>query len=180
MFDEKTGDERLRYTFPRQDHGEGLCLSDYFEPAGGRGVDHVAFMAVTVGQEVSRIAKDWYDSGKYQDYFYLHGLGVESAEALAEYFHQRLRQEWGIAGDDATEIRKLFKTHYRGCRYAFGYPACPDLEDQTKLFELIRPEVVGISLTEQFQLEPEQSTTALVVHHPAAKYFNVHRTPVGV
>jgi 5-methyltetrahydrofolate--homocysteine methyltransferase len=98
------------------------------------------------------------------------------AEALAEYFHKQLREEWGIAQDDSPEIRKLFKKHYRGCRYAFGYPACPNLEDQAKLFELLEPERIGLHLSEQFQLEPEQSTTALVVHHPAAKYFNVTRS----
>jgi 5-methyltetrahydrofolate--homocysteine methyltransferase len=98
------------------------------------------------------------------------------AEALAELFHKRLREEWGIAGDDSPVIQKLFKKHYRGCRYSFGYPACPNLEDQAKLFELLEPERIGLHLSEQFQLEPEQSTTALVVHHPAAKYFNVTRS----
>jgi 5-methyltetrahydrofolate--homocysteine methyltransferase len=110
------------------------------------------------------------------DYLYLHGLGVESAEALAEWFHRQLRREWGIGGDDSPSIPKLFKKHYRGCRYAFGYPACPALEDQAKLFKLLDPERIGLTLSEQFQLEPEQSTTALVVHHPQAKYFNVTRT----
>src|SRR5207253_2203785 len=97
-----------------------LCLSDYVAPAeGGRAVDHVAFMAVTMGREVTKVAQEWYAAGKYQDYLYLHGLGVESAEALAELFHQQLRREWGIAGDDAADVRKLFKKHYRGCRYSF-------------------------------------------------------------
>ena len=106
---------------------------------------------------------------------YLHGLGVESAEALAEFFHRELRREWGIAAYDASDVRKLFKGHYRGCRYAFGYPACPRLEDQQQLFELIEPQRIGLELSEQFQLEPEQSTTAIVFHHPEAKYFNVAR-----
>jgi 5-methyltetrahydrofolate--homocysteine methyltransferase len=100
---------------------------------------------------------------------------VETAEALAELWHQRLRAEWGIGGQDAGDVRKLFKKHYRGCRYSFGYPACPDLEDQVKLFELLEPGRIGLRLSEQFQLEPEQSTTALVAHHPQAKYFNVTR-----
>ena len=130
---------------------------------------------MTVGREVTRVAKKWYDSGRYQDYLFLHGLGVESAEALAECFHRQLRLEWGIGGDDSHEVRKLFKGHYRGCRYSFGYPACPNLEDQAGLFQLIEPERVGITPSEQFQLEPEQSTTAIVVHHPRAKYFNVSR-----
>jgi 5-methyltetrahydrofolate--homocysteine methyltransferase len=167
--------ERLRFAFPRQDHGEFLCLSDYFAPGEGEAADVVAFMAVTMGPEVTRRAKELFDAGRYTDYLYLHGLGVESAEALAEYWHKRLREEWGIAGRDAADVRKLFKKHYRGCRYSFGYPACPDLEDQVKLFELLDPGRIGLSLSEQFQLEPEQSTTALVAHHPQAKYFNVTR-----
>ncbi len=165
--------ERLRFTFPRQDGGEFLCLSDYFASNGGEAADVVAFMAVTMGPEVSRRAKELFDAGKYTDYLYLHGLGVESAEALAEFWHRQIRAEWGIGGDDAADIRKLFKKHYRGCRYSFGYPACPVLEDQAKLFDLLGPERIGLALSEQFQLEPEQSTTAVIVHHPAAKYFNV-------
>jgi 5-methyltetrahydrofolate--homocysteine methyltransferase len=169
--------ERLRYTFPRQDHGEYLCLSDYTRPAaGGTAVDHVGFMAVTVGPEVTRRCHELKED-RYEDYLYLHGLGVESAEALAEYWHRQLRREWGIAGDDATDdVRKLFKKHYRGCRYSFGYPACPDLEDQAKLFQLLDPGRIGLVLSEQFMLEPEQSTTAVVMHHPKARYFNVTRS----
>jgi len=168
---------RTVFDFPRQDFGEFLCLSDYVEPLrDGRAVDYVAFMAVTMGREVTRVAHEWYQAGKYQDYLYLHGLGVECAEALAEMFHQQLRREWGIGEADSPHIQKLFKGHYRGNRYSFGYPACPALEDQKQLFALIDPTRVGITLSEQFQLEPEQSTTALVVHHPDAKYFNTVRT----
>ena len=167
---------RQTFDFPRQDHGDYLCLSDYVEPArDGLAADHVGFMAVTMGSEVTRIAHEWYTAGKYQDYLYLHGLGVESAEALAEFFHRELRREWGFGGDDSPRIEKLFKGHYRGCRYAFGYPACPSLDDQVQLFELIEPGRIGLTLSEQFQLEPEQSTTAIVLHHPKAKYFNVAR-----
>src|SRR5262249_37735321 len=137
--DRKT--ERLRFTFPRQDFAEHRCLSDYFT----NDADVVALMAVTVGSEVSRRAKALFDAGKYTDYLYLHGLGVETAEALAEYWHKRIRAEWGIGGDDAAEIAKLFKKQYRGCRYSFGYPACPDLEDQVKLFDLLEPERIGLS-----------------------------------
>jgi 5-methyltetrahydrofolate--homocysteine methyltransferase len=177
IFDEGGSTERLRFSFPRQDDAEHLCLADYFRPnEAGRASDVVAFMAVTVGPEVTRRALALYEAGAYKDYLYLHGLGVESAEALAECFHKRLRQEWGIAGEDAADVRKLFKKHYRGCRYSFGYPACPTLEDQAKLFELLEPERIGITLSEQFQLDPEQSTTALVAHHPQAKYFNVTRS----
>jgi 5-methyltetrahydrofolate--homocysteine methyltransferase len=128
-----------------------------------------------MGREVTKVAKAWFDAGEFREYFYLHGFGVECAEALAEYFHQQLRREWGIGADDSPEVRKLFKGHYRGCRYSFGYPACPNLEDQKPLFDLIDPTRVGITLSEQFQLEPEQSTTAIVMHHPDAKYFNVTR-----
>jgi 5-methyltetrahydrofolate--homocysteine methyltransferase len=170
--------ERLRFTFPRQEGGEGLCLSDYFAPERRAATDVAVFMAVTMGPEVSRRARQLFDEGSYSDYLFLHGLGVETAEALAEMWHQKVRHEWGIAGDDAEDIRKLFKKHYRGCRYSFGYPACPALEDQVKLFELLQPERIGLALSEQFQLEPEQSTTAVVVHHPAAKYFNIATTRV--
>ncbi len=167
---------RVTFEFPRQDFGDYLCLSDYVEPArDGKAIDYVAFMAVTVGHEVTVACNRLRAADKYQDYLFLHGLGVESAEALAELFHKQLRAEWGIAGEDSPEIRKLFKGHYRGRRYAFGYPACPNLEDQAPLFTLIDPTRVGITLTEQFQLEPEQSTTAIVFHHPSAKYFNVNR-----
>lgn len=169
------------FEFPRQEFAERLCLSDYIEPLqDGKPVDHVGFMAVTMGHEVSRRAMELKESGQYKDYLYLHGLSVEAAEALAEYFHQQMRQEWGIGNQDSTEIRKLFKGHYRGRRYAFGYPACPNLEDQTGLFQLIKPEEVGITLTEQFLLEPEQSTTAIVFHHPDAKYFNIERNSSAI
>jgi 5-methyltetrahydrofolate--homocysteine methyltransferase len=176
IFESDGETERLRFTFPRQDHGDYLCLSDYFRPGEGQAKDVVAFFGVTMGDEVSRRAKEHFEANRYTEYYYLHGLGVESAEALAELFHKRLREEWGIAGDDSPVVQKLFKKHYRGCRYAFGYPACPNLEDQAKLFALLDPERIGLRLSEQFQLEPEQSTTALVVHHPAAKYFNVTRS----
>lgn len=176
MFEDDGVTPRESFDFPRQDHGEYLCLADYVEPLrDGRAVDYVGFMAVTMGREVTKVAHDWYTAGKYQDYMFLHGLGVESAEALAEFFHKQLRAEWGIGGDDSPVVRKLFKGHYRGCRYSFGYPACPNLEDQAQLFRLIDPTRVGITLSEQFQLEPEQSTTAIVLHHPDAKYFNVAR-----
>jgi 5-methyltetrahydrofolate--homocysteine methyltransferase len=165
--------ERLRFTFPRQRNGESLCLSGFFANSDSGKTDVVALMAVTVGHEVSRRTHELFAENHFQDYLFLHGLGVESAEALAEYFHQQVRRELGIAGDDASEILKLFRKHYRGCRYSFGYPACPELEDQVKLFELLNPERIGLTLSESFQLDPEQSTTALVVHHPQAKYFNV-------
>ena len=168
--------EKLRFEVPRQDWGDHLCLADYVEPAlDGRAVDYLAFMAVTAGEEVTRACNALRAADKYTDYLYLHGLGVEFAEALAEHFHQELRKEWGIAAEDSADVGKLFKGHYRGRRYAFGYPACPNLDDQAGLFELIEPGRIGITLTEHFLLEPEQSTTALVFHHPNAKYFTVRR-----
>jgi 5-methyltetrahydrofolate--homocysteine methyltransferase len=163
--------EWLRFSFPRQDHADGLCLSDYFSEES----DAIALMAVTVGHEVSRRAKALFEADRYTDYLYLHGLGVETAEALAEYWHKHVRMVWGIGGNDAADIARLLKKDYRGCRYSFGYPACPDLEEQVKLFELLEPQRIGLALSEQFQLEPEQSTTALIVHHPAARYFNITR-----
>ena len=178
IFEDDRKTPRQAFEFPRQDFADFLCLSDYVEPMrDGLAADHVGFMAVTAGHEVSRRCKELLAADKYQDYLFLHGLGVETAEALAELFHQMMRQEWGIGDDDSTEIRKLFKGHYRGRRYAFGYPACPNLDDQTGLFKLIEPQRAGITLTEQFLLEPEQSTTAIVFHHPEAKYFNVDRGP---
>jgi 5-methyltetrahydrofolate--homocysteine methyltransferase len=180
VYQEDGRTERLRFTFPRQDGGEFLCLSDYFAQNDGSAADVVAFMAVTMGDEVSRRAKVHFEAGRYTEYLYLHGLGVEAAEALAELWHKRVREELGIAGDDAANVRQLFKKHYRGCRYSFGYPACPNLEDQAKLFELLRPERIGLALSEQYQLEPEQSTTAVILHHPAAKYFNIAMSRAGV
>ncbi len=165
-----------QFKFPRQDFADFLCLSDYVEPlTDGKPVDYIGMMAVTVGHEVTKRCNQLRDANKYQDYLFLHGLGVESAEAFAEYFHRHLRAEWGIGGKDSPTIQKLFKGHYRGRRFAFGYPACPRLEDQTGLFALIDPTQVGITLTEHFMLDPEQSTTAIVFHHPNAKYFNVKR-----
>jgi 5-methyltetrahydrofolate--homocysteine methyltransferase len=164
------------FPFPRQEYGDFLCLSDYVEPLkDGVPVDYVGLMAVTVGHEVTKACNKLRAENKYQDYLFLHGLGVESAEAFAEFFHKRMRAEWGFGDKDSPTIQKLFKGHYRGRRYAFGYPACPNLDDQTGLFKLIDPTRVGITLTEQFLLEPEQSTTAIVFHHPNAKYFNVKR-----
>ena len=136
-------------------------------------MDYAAFQLVTAGSEVSRLERELFAKGDYQDYLYVHGMGVETAEALAEYWHKQVRTEWGIAGEDAPEIKLLFSTKYRGCRYSFGYPACPNLEDQRQLFELLQPNDIGVELTEEFMLVPEQSTSAIVCHHPEAKYFNI-------
>ncbi|MFL5341605.1 MAG: methionine synthase [Gemmataceae bacterium] len=173
IFDDDRRTERTRFTFPRQDGGESLCLSDYFLTADSGRTDVVALMAVTVGPEVSRRAQELFAANRYQDYLFLHGLGVETAEALAEYWHARVRSEIGFGAQDPDGLDDILKVNYRGCRYSFGYPACPELADQTKLFELLHAERIGLALSESFQLEPEQSTTALVVHHPQAKYFNI-------
>jgi 5-methyltetrahydrofolate--homocysteine methyltransferase len=132
-----------------------------------------ASFVVTVGTNASDKAHKLFKDNAYSDYLYLHGLSVETAEALAEYWHRRMREELNIAGEDAPEIREWFHQKYHGGRYSFGYPACPNLNDQTKLFELLNPKRINVSLTEEYQLVPEQSTSAIVVHHPEAKYFNV-------
>lgn len=163
--------EIQRFTFPRQREGRKLCISDFFEPVNSGKTDVIGFSVVTVGDRASRETKKLFEAGDYTKYLYLHGLSVETAEALAEYVHREIRRELGIVGDDSPRITDLFHQKYRGSRYSFGYPACPNLEDQTKLFAILRPEDIGVSLTDTFQIEPEQSTSAVVVHHPAAKYF---------
>jgi 5-methyltetrahydrofolate--homocysteine methyltransferase len=135
--------------------------------------DVVAFQAVTIGSRASEKAREWFEDTHYQDYLYLHGLGVEMAEALAEYTHKRIRAELGFAGEEARDIGAMLTQGYRGSRYSFGYPACPRLEDQAAIFGLLGAERIGLSLSEEFQIHPEQSTSALVVHHPKAKYFGV-------
>lgn len=169
IFEEHQKTERLRFTFPRQRDGKRLCISDFFSPT----LDTVAFHIVTVGGEVSHYERELFQKGEFQDYLFVHGMGVESAEALAEYWHKQIRHELGIDQDDPEDKKLLFSAKYHGARYSFGYPACPNLEDQAKLFELLKPEQIGIELTEEFMLNPEQSTSAIIVHHPDAKYFNV-------
>jgi 5-methyltetrahydrofolate--homocysteine methyltransferase len=165
--------ERVRFSFPRQPAGKHLCLADYFASRDSGRMDVVAFHLVTVGRRASQYSQELFKSDNYSDYLYFHGLSVETAEALAEFWHKRIRQELGIAGEDAPEVSKLFHQQYQGSRYSVGYPACPDLEDQQKLFELLDPSRIEVELTEEFQLEPEQSTSAIIVHHPEAKYFNI-------
>ena len=165
--------ERVRFTFPRQPAGKHLCLADFFASRESGRMDVVAFHLVTVGRRASEYAHELFKSDNYTDYLYFHGLSVESAEALAEMWHQVIRQELGIAEFDAGELTKLFRQQYQGSRFSFGYPACPNLEDQEKLFELLDPGRIDVSLTEEFQLEPEQSTSAIIMHHPEAKYFSI-------
>jgi len=166
--------ELLRFTFPRQREGRRLCISDFFSARASGRMDVIGLSLVTIGPKASVETQRLFEGGEYTKYLYLHGLSVETAEALAEFHHKKMREELGIAGEDAPEIRDLFHQKYRGSRFSFGYPACPNLEDQTKLFALLKPEEnVGVRLTSGFLLEPEQSTSAIVVHHPGAKYFVV-------
>ncbi|HXM61536.1 MAG TPA: methionine synthase [Terriglobales bacterium] len=166
--------ELLRFTFPRQREGRKLCISDFFAPKSSGKMDVLGLSLVTIGSKASEETQRLFEGGEYTRYLYLHGLSVETAEALAEYLHKKMREELGIGGEDSSHIRDLFHQKYQGSRYSFGYPACPNLEDQTKLFALLHPEEnVGVKLTTGFLLEPEQSTSAIVVHHPQAKYFVV-------
>ncbi|MFN2500161.1 MAG: vitamin B12 dependent-methionine synthase activation domain-containing protein, partial [Pyrinomonadaceae bacterium] len=165
--------ERLRFTFPRQPASKHLCLADFFASVESGRMDVVAFHLVTMGRRASEYAHELFKSDNYANYLYFHGLSVEGAEALAEFWHKRIREELGIADDDAADINKLFRQQYQGSRFSFGYPACPNLEDQAKLFELLEPGRIDVELSEEFQLEPEQSTSAIIVHHPEAKYFSI-------
>ena len=166
--------ELLRFTFPRQREGRKLSIADFFAPKSAGKMDVIGLSLVTMGAKASHETQRLFEAGEYTRYLYLHGLSVETAEALAEYLHKKMREELGIAGEDSPHIRDLFHQKYQGSRYSFGYPACPNLEDQTKLFALLKPEEnIGVRLTSGFLLEPEQSTSAIVVHHPAAKYFVV-------
>jgi 5-methyltetrahydrofolate--homocysteine methyltransferase len=166
--------ERLRINFPRQREGRKLSIADFVLAKASGKLDVIGFSVVTVGHRASEETKKLFEAGDFTRYLYVHGLSVETAEALAELVHRNMRQELGIGGDDAGRVSDLFHQKYRGSRYSFGYPACPNLEDQAKIFELLEPEKnIGVRLTEGFHLEPEQSTNALVIHHPQAKYFVV-------
>ncbi len=167
--------ELHRYTFPRQSRGRFLCLADFFrdrELAAAKGPDVVAFHLVTMGSQVAKVTASLFEQNAYRDYLELHGLSVQLTEALAEMWHARVRSDLGLATEDGDVDTMIRDQAYRGSRYSFGYPACPDLEDRTKLVALLRPERIGVELSEELQLHPEQSTDALVVHHPEAKYFN--------
>lgn len=165
--------EVARFNLPRQRREGGLCIADFFRPIESGEKDVCGLQVVTMGQRASEVAREWFAADRYQDYLYLHGLSVELAEALAEHTHKRIRAELGFGHEDAREMEKMLKQGYRGSRYSFGYPACPNLEDQTQLLKLLGAEKVGITLSDEFQLEPEQSTSAIVLHHPQAKYFSV-------
>jgi 5-methyltetrahydrofolate--homocysteine methyltransferase len=168
------GTELLRINFPRQREGRLLSIADFFSPKKSGRMDVIGFSVVTIGSRASEATQRLFEAGDFTKYLYLHGLSVETAEALAEYMHVVMRKELGVGGEDAPDVRDLFHQKYRGSRYSFGYPACPNLEDQAKIFALLKPEEkIGVRLTEGYHIEPEQSTNALVVHHPQAKYFVV-------
>jgi 5-methyltetrahydrofolate--homocysteine methyltransferase len=167
------GTERTRFSFPRQARDRHLCLSDFIRNKEQSEVDVVPFQLVTMGSRIAEEANRLYRANQYRDYLELHGLSVQLTEALAEYWHSRVRNELGFDAEDPTEVEGLFKLEYRGARYSFGYPACPNLEDRIKLVELLRPGRIGVELSEELQLHPEQSTDAMILHHPEAKYFSV-------
>lgn len=168
---EERRQERCRFRFPRQRKEPWLCIADFFRPATGPEVDFAAFSVVTVGAAASERERALFAADRYQDYLLCHGLAVEMAEALAELWHRRIREEWGFAHEDGPTLAGLFRQQYRGSRYSWGYPACPDLEDQLKVLELLGADRIGVTITEEYQLEPEQSTSAIIVPHPQAKYF---------
>ncbi|MFF9124729.1 methionine synthase [Streptomyces sp. NPDC014889] len=171
ILDER-GNERTRFTFPRQRRGRRLCLADFFRPEESGEQDVVGFQVVTVGSRIGEETARLFAADSYRDYLELHGLSVQLAEALAEYWHARVRAELGFAGEDPADMEDMFALKYRGARFSLGYGACPDLEDRAKIADLLSPERIGVHLSEEFQLHPEQSTDAIVIHHPEAKYFN--------
>ena len=171
---ELKGEERTRFTFPRQSRDRRLCLSDFFASKESGKTDVVAFHVVTMGNEISKAAAELFAANSYREYLELHGLSVQLTEALAEHWHARVREEFQVRGDDAADLQGILDQGYRGSRYSFGYPACPNLEDQVQLCELLEPGRIGVELSDEFQLHPEQSTSAIIVHHPEAKYFNAN------
>ena len=173
IYREDQRSEWLRFHFPRQAGKQRLCLADYYRPVDSGEMDVAGFHVVTVGARASEHAQQLYARNEYQEYLYWHGFGVEMAEALAEYWHARVRRELGIQHDDGAQPRDLFAGRYRGARFSFGYPACPNLEDQAQIFELLQPEEIGVTLSEEFQLVPEQSTSAIITAHPEAGYFSI-------
>lgn len=161
----------VSFDFPRQSKEKHLCISDFFRSEESKDYDVVPLMIVTVGERATEYAQKLYNNNQYQDYLYFHGLSVETAEGLAEYWHKIVRKELGVNKKDSDDIKKLFQQGYQGSRYSFGYPACPNLEDNKYMFELLKPERIGITLSEEWQMVPEQTTNAIIVHHPEARYF---------
>ncbi|WP_198370749.1 methionine synthase [Roseomonas rosulenta] len=173
LFEQDGTTEVARFNMPRQPKADGECIADFVRDIDDAERDVIGLQVVTVGQKASDLAREWFEENRYQDYLYLHGLSVEMAEAMAEYTHKRIRAEWGFAAQDERDIEKMLSQGYRGGRYSFGYPACPKLEDQEPLLRLLDAERIGVSISDEWQLHPEQSTSAIVLHHPRAKYFSV-------
>ena len=171
---ENKGKERTRFTFPRQMRDRRLCISDFFASRDSGKTDVVAFHVVTMGSTVSEAAAKLFAANNYREYLELHGLSVQLTESLAEHWHARIREELAVRGEDSADLQGILDQGYRGSRYSFGYPACPDLDQQVQLCELLEPSRIGVELSEEFQLHPEQSTSAIIVHHPEAKYFNAN------
>jgi len=173
VYDPENAEREIeRFAFPRQEGRRRLCIADFFRPVGSSEKDVLGLFCVTMGPEATRRTRALFAANEYTEYLYLHGFSVSCTEALAELWHKRMRQELGIDGEDAPTVRALFAQKFHGGRYSFGYPACPEMSDEEKLFGLLRPERIGCVLTENYQIDPEQSTTAIVCHHPEAKYFN--------
>jgi 5-methyltetrahydrofolate--homocysteine methyltransferase len=172
ILDPETQDERARFTFPRQTGERRLCLADYVKPKSDHEQDFVAFHVATMGNAVSKFAAKLFEANSYREYLELHGLSVQLTEALAEMWHARVRAELGLSGLDGGSLESILKQDYQGERFSFGYPACPDLELQLPLTQLLEPQRIGVELSEEFQLHPEQSTSAIIFHHPDAAYFN--------
>jgi len=169
--DETRTSEWMRYTFPRQRKEPWLCISDFFRSVDSGEDDFASFMLCSIGSRASEETARLFAENHYQDYLFLHGLSVEMAEATAEYWHLRIRQELGYADQDGPTLTGLFRQQYRGGRYSWGYPACPDLDDNAKVVELLGGDRIGVTVSEGFQLHPEQTTDAIICHHPEAKYF---------
>jgi 5-methyltetrahydrofolate--homocysteine methyltransferase len=173
LLDPEKKTEIERFRFPRQSGRGRLCIADFFRAKESGELDVVGLQVVTMGPQADEIARSWFHANRYTDYLFLHGFSVEMTEAFAEYVHKQIRSDLNIIQDDARDIQELLKQGYRGSRYSFGYPACPNLEDQEKLLRLLKAERIGVSLSEEYQLIPQQSTSAIIVHHPQAKYFSV-------
>jgi 5-methyltetrahydrofolate--homocysteine methyltransferase len=169
--DDTRTSEWMRFSYPRERTSPWRCIADFFRPVDSGDVDYAAFHIVTIGHRVSEATAELFKQDRYTEYLLLHGLGVEMAEALAEYWHKRIRDEWGFGDQDGRLTDMLVRQGYRGGRYSWGYPACPDLEDNLKVAELLEADRIGVEVSEDFQYVPEQTTSALICHHPQAKYF---------
>jgi 5-methyltetrahydrofolate--homocysteine methyltransferase len=163
----------MRFTFPRQTRDRHLCLADFIRSRDSGEVDVLGIQLATVGSRIDEHTAKLFAGDKYREYMELHGLAVQFTESLAEFWHARVREELGFADEDPESVEGMFKLDYRGARFSLGYPACPEMEDRRKVVELLKPERIGVELSEELQLHPEQSTDAFVFHHPEAKYFSV-------